>query len=150
MWAIGDTMTHWAYLEDPDSIISTDWIFTDQIDEATSYLLYTTNDTLQWDMVHGKSRCFCQYYIPNHFTPDGDMFNEIFKPVVNCEHSGIRMTIFNREQLVVFDETGWDVQWDGRNSSGAALQTGVYPYIISILTEEYGKVTLEGFVLLAP
>ena len=55
------------------------------------------------------------FYIPNAFTPDGDEFNNSFKPVFT---SGIdpydfTLTLFNRWGEVVFESKDFSVGWDG-------------------------------------
>jgi len=149
LFAYGDTSYAWANASDPDSILSTNYHFVDTPETVPTYLLYTPTDTLIYSLIDGKSACFCRCFIPNRFTPDGDSFNEYFYPVINCDHFAVRMTIYSREQLIVFDETDYDVRWDGRDASGNILQDGVYPYIISYLTNEGEKMTYEGFVLLS-
>lgn len=54
-------------------------------------------------------------YIPNTFTPDGDQFNNVFKP----ELSGIdiynyRLEIFNRWGEKLFESNNPSIGWDGR------------------------------------
>jgi gliding motility-associated-like protein len=147
LFAYGDTAYAWANASDPDSILSTNYHFFDTPEVVPTYLLYTPTDTLIYSMIEGKSACYCQYYIPNFFSPDGDEFNDKFHPVINCNHYAVRMTIYNREQLIVFDQTDFDVTWDGKSESGIPVQNGIYPYIISFITEEGDKITAEGFVL---
>lgn len=149
LWAYGDTAYAWANANDPDSIISTESHLIDEPEQTPSYYLYTDNDTLLIEFYDGQSSCYCNYFIPNFFSPDGDDFNDKFDPVVNCEHFAERLTIYSREQLIVFDETDYHVSWDGRNqATGELLANGIYPYIFSFITDQGDKVTLQGFVLL--
>lgn len=148
-WAYGDTTTNWAYANDPDSIISTDWHFIDFPHSPTDYLLYSSVDTTHIQIHTGGASCYCTSFIPNRFTPDGDLFNEYFEPIVNCEHISTRLTIFNREQLVVYDEQGLNLKWDGRHpKDGHVIEDAVFPYIFSILTTEGQTITKEGYVFL--
>ena len=148
--AYGDTSFAWANANYPDSILSTSNHFTDSPQELPAYYLYTAEDTLLIEFYDGAATCYCHYYIPNHFTPDGDEYNHTFKPIVNCEHFAMRLTIYSREQLIVFDETDYDVSWDGMNQiTGELMATGIYPYIFSFITDLGDKVTVEGFVFLA-
>lgn len=55
------------------------------------------------------------YYIPNTFTPNGDEFNNVFKPVF---YSGLdvynyHFTIYNRWGEVIFESFNVDFGWDG-------------------------------------
>lgn len=149
LWAYGDTSFAWANINMPDSILSTSNHFIDYPKSTPSYYLYSSVDTTLIVFSDARSACYCQYYIPNFFSPDGDEYNDKFTPTVSCEHFAMRLTIYSREQLIVFDETNYNVSWDGRNqATGEKLQNGVYPYLFSFITERGDKVTLEGFVLL--
>lgn len=148
-WAYGDTMTHWAYADAPDSIISTDWHFIDYPESAKNYYLYSSVDTTLIEIFGPDGYCFCSVYIPNRFTPNGDSYNQYFEPVVNCDHLSTRLTIFNREQLVIYDEQGLHLKWDGKHAkAGHDIADDVYPYIFSILTLDGQTITKEGFVFL--
>lgn len=149
-WAYGDTITNWAYADDPDSIISTEWHFIDFPEFARDYFLYSSVDTTLIEIHKSDSRCFCQCYIPNMFTPNGNLFNDEFEPILNCDAVSSRLTIFSREQLVIYDEQGLYLKWSGRNGeTGLALQVGIYSYIFSYLTEDGETITVEGFVMLS-
>jgi len=68
------------------------------------------------------------FYIPNVFTPDGDDFNEIFKPIM---YSGIdvynyHMTIYNKWGEIVFESYNTANGWNGTYGGGEIVQDGVY------------------------
>lgn len=68
------------------------------------------------------------YYIPNAFTPDGDSFNESFKPVFT---SGLdifdyHLMIFNRWGELVFESYDEDFGWDGYYGSQGISDDGIY------------------------
>lgn len=72
------------------------------------------------------------YYIPNVFTPDGDSFNEEFKPIF---YSGMdiydfHMTIFNRWGEIVFETYDANYGWNGSYGGGDIVEDGVYVYKI--------------------
>ena len=74
------------------------------------------------------------YYIPNSFTPDGDKYNQIFKPVVSTGISsdGYEMLIFNRWGEIMFESKNINVGWDGSyGSEGLDCPSGTYTYKIS-------------------
>ena len=55
------------------------------------------------------------YYIPNTFTPNGDEYNNVFKPIF---YSGLdvynyHFTIYNRWGEVIFESFNVDFGWDG-------------------------------------
>ncbi|MEN9972231.1 MAG: hypothetical protein RIS20_578 [Bacteroidota bacterium] len=75
------------------------------------------------------------YYIPNTFTPDGDMNNQLFTPIFT---SGIdiyhyTMYIYNRWGEVIFESNNPSVGWDGSYGlQGKDAEVGVYTYQIFI------------------
>jgi len=91
------------------------------------------------------------YYVPNAFTPDGDAFNQIFKPIFT---SGIdvydyHFMIFNRWGEIVFESFDANYGWNGRYGEGELKQDEVYTWKINFKEnisdkkhEEIGYVTL--------
>lgn len=65
-------------------------------------------------------------FIPNVFTPDGDIKNESFYPVLKNTVTNFKMIIYNRWGKKIFTSTDQKVGWDGNNSA-----SGVYYYIIN-------------------
>lgn len=69
-----------------------------------------------------KRRCDITYYIPNAFTPNGDLHNNTFKAVgTNIEHQ--KMKIYNRWGEKIYEGSEWD---------GFDAIAGVYFYTIQI------------------
>lgn len=79
------------------------------------------------------------YYIPNTFTPDGDLFNQNFKPIFTSGFDPFDYTllIFNRWGEIVFEsrnpEIGWDGTYGGNHEFGLC-QEGVYTWKIEFKT----------------
>jgi gliding motility-associated-like protein len=75
------------------------------------------------------------YYIPNSFTPDGDMNNQVFNPVFT---SGIdiyqyTMYIYNRWGEIIFETNDPSIGWDGSfGMEGRDAEVGVYTYQVFI------------------
>ena len=75
------------------------------------------------------------YYIPNSFTPDGDMNNQVFTPILT---SGIdiynyTLYIFNRWGEIIFESNDPSIGWDGSYGiEGKDAEVGVYTYQIFI------------------
>lgn len=72
------------------------------------------------------------FYIPNIFTPDGDAYNETFKPQF---FSGIdiydfTMTIYNRYGEIMFVTHDTESGWDGTYGGRGLLQDGTYVWQI--------------------
>ncbi|WP_043023822.1 T9SS C-terminal target domain-containing protein [Fluviicola taffensis] len=86
-------------------------------------------------------------YVPNAFTPDGNEFNPVFKPV---DYLGLvrEFTIYNRWGEVVWSGKSARDGWDG-TVNGIQAPTGVYNWVITMASntdvvskEIYGHVTL--------
>lgn len=77
------------------------------------------------------------YFIPNAFTPDGDQFNQVFKPVFNdtFDENGYTMTIYNRWGEVVFETTKINEGWNGKTSTTKSVQDGIFTYTIKCVTK---------------
>jgi gliding motility-associated-like protein len=74
-------------------------------------------------------------YVPNTFTPDGDSYNEYFKPVFysGFDPYDFTMLIYNRWGEVVWESHNYDVGWNG-NFNGNTVSDGVYTWKIEVKT----------------
>lgn len=86
------------------------------------------------------------YYIPNSFTPDGDQYNQVFKPIFNetFDENDYSMLIFNRWGQLVFETTKINEGWNGLFNDSKSSQEGTYTYKIKCLT----KNTSEHFEII--
>ncbi|HRO74517.1 MAG TPA: PKD domain-containing protein, partial [Crocinitomicaceae bacterium] len=73
------------------------------------------------------------FYVPNTFTPDGDQFNNVFKPIIaeGFDAFGYELLIFNRWGELVFESHDPDYGWDG-TYLGKICQDGTYTWKINI------------------
>ena len=72
------------------------------------------------------------FFVPNAFTPDGNGFNENFKPIMT---SGIdfydyHFTVFNRWGEKMFESFDAFYGWDGTYGSAGIVESGVYVWQI--------------------
>lgn len=77
------------------------------------------------------------YYVPNTFTPDGNEFNQSWKPIFTSGFDPYDYTVlvFNRWGEVVWESNDATVGWDGTYSEGGLLvPSGVYTYQIEFKT----------------
>jgi gliding motility-associated-like protein len=75
------------------------------------------------------------FYLPNTFTPDGDMFNQTFQPVFTSGFDPYDFTllIFNRWGEVIFESHNSEIGWDGTygsNYNQGLVQDGTYTWKI--------------------
>lgn len=75
------------------------------------------------------------FYVPNAFTPDGDNYNEYFKPVFysGFDPYDFTMLIFNRWGEIVWESHNYDVGWNG-TYNGNVVSDGVYTWKIEVKT----------------
>ena len=68
------------------------------------------------------------YFVPNTFTPDGDSFNEGFRPVFvsGLDVYDFHLMIFNSWGELVFESYNAAYGWQGAYGSDGLVQDGVY------------------------
>ncbi|MBN9293624.1 MAG: gliding motility-associated C-terminal domain-containing protein, partial [Flavobacteriia bacterium] len=76
------------------------------------------------------------FYVPNSFTPDGDNYNNIFKPVFveGFDAFEYEMLIFDRWGEVIFETHDINYGWDGTYlfNGGKLCQDGTYVWKITV------------------
>lgn len=90
-------------------------------------------------------------YVPNTFTPDGDKFNESFKPQFTSgfDPFNYNLKVFNRWGEVLFESNNTEVGWDGAYGadSNKAIRSGTYIWKIEFKESEKDKrQVIEGHV----
>ena len=83
------------------------------------------------------------YYVPNTFTPDGDDFNETFKPIFTSGFDPLHynLKIFNRWGEIVFESNDSNYGWDGTYGADSSEQVkdGVYVWKIQFKNTNYDE-----------
>ncbi len=69
-------------------------------------------------------------FIPNVFTPNEDMINDEFYPIISKIAEDYHMMIFNRWGELIFETTRQKDRWDGTYHN-AKVPVGVYFYVIT-------------------
>ncbi len=104
--------------------------------------VYTAEATNQWgcrasdDVQIRVEAANGGLFIPNTFSPNGDGTNEVFYPRSTGSVTILRMKIFNRDGVPVFERTRFmsndaNAGWDGR-SRGMMQPQDVYMYAVEI------------------
>jgi gliding motility-associated-like protein len=78
-------------------------------------------------------------YVPNCFTPNGDLVNDLFKPVFSG-YVEIELMIFDRWGEMVFRTTELNGGWNGKKKE-ANCELGVYTY--KLIATDYKKSSIE-------
>lgn len=70
------------------------------------------------------------FYIPNAFTPDGDTYNEEFKPIFvsGLDIFDYHLMIFNRWGELVFESFNADYGWPGTYGDGGIVTDEVFTW----------------------
>lgn len=93
---------------------------------------------------------FCDLFIPDAFTPNGDGKNDVFS-IVNRLGSGVLFQVYDRWGAKVFDSRDANsFSWDGR-TNGEPCMDGVYQYIYQYQIQAGSRLrrnTIKGSVLL--
>lgn len=92
------------------------------------------------------------FYIPNTFTPDGDQFNQHFKPMFTSgfDPYDFNMSIFNRWGELIYETNDPEVGWDGSYGTSGQIelcQDGTYVWRIEMkLRNNDDRFIQEGHV----
>lgn len=95
------------------------------------YTVITTNacgifrDSVYIDQMN----CNCQAFIPNAFSPNGDLLNDQFKVEIPCNYSDFHIQIFNRWGNRIFNGLSADAAWNGLQN-GRPCDAGTYFYYL--------------------
>ena len=107
----------------------------------------------------------CPYYeMPNVFTPNQDGINDVFKaydkPTSKCPRfvKSVVFTVHNRYGIEIYNSqsnkeaSSIYINWDGRDTAGIPLPTGVYFYLVKVqfhtLDPALSTQTYKGWVKL--
>ena len=107
------------------------------------------------------NECYCALNMPNVFTPNGDDFNNTFKPFNDhedqseaenmCESTDFTMEVYSQwgRHTATINSGNEYPSWDGLNKRGREVPEGVYFYRIVYKVNIYTKPTekeITGFV----
>lgn len=145
LWNFGDPASinfNFSDLKNPTHIFSDSGTFTVMLIVWSSH---TCSDTATHDVTIFPEPIV---YIPNSFSPNSDILNDVFRPVINgIDKKTFKMYIFDRWGKKIYFTDDLYKGWDGKNN-GKPVEIGVFTYIIYF--NEYtgkehkiiGKVTL--------
>lgn len=91
------------------------------------------------------------YWVPNTFTPDGDQFNQFFRPVLYSGYDPYEydLLIFNRWGQLIWESDNSSIGWDGYYNDGRKCPDGVYTWKINLKTiNNDKKIQVKGHVTL--
>lgn len=136
--------SYWWNLGDGTSGITTESPEHTYPQEEGSYnimlIAYSTNGCADTATAIVNVRGELIFYIPDAFTPDGDNFNETFKPIFTSGYDvyDYHLTIFNRWGEIVFESYNAAVGWNGSYGDLGLAEDGVYIWRI-----EFGETSTD-------
>ncbi len=83
--------------------------------------------------------------VPNLFTPDNDLLNDLFKPVLSFTPADYHLIINDRFGKKVFDSRNSLEEWDGTEKGSPAPQ-GVYLWFLDLTTPSGERIKRTGTV----
>ena len=90
----------------------------------------------------------CPYYeLPNTFTPNGDLQNDVYHPFPYCFVEKVDFIVYNQWGEVVFETNDPDIMWDGKTMSGKALSNGVYYYTCVVYEQRVEGIIARNEIL---
>ena len=97
---------------------------------SDAYSQYGCNDSI-CKMIQIKGEI--AYFVPNAFTPDGDEYNNTFKPIITegFDQTSYEFLIFNRWGELIFESHDYEVGWDGTYNF-SMCQDGTYTWKLKV------------------
>ena len=100
-------------------------------------MYYTCGEVLNEAKVE-VANCWCPFYIPNSFTPNGDGVNDFFAAGFDCPFETFEFKVLNRWGQIIFSTQNPSEFWDGTHLEKDS-PTGVYMYILDYSWNAYEK-----------
>ncbi|MBL7766388.1 MAG: gliding motility-associated C-terminal domain-containing protein [Chitinophagaceae bacterium] len=99
-------------------------------------------------VVSNSNKCFCPVFLPNAFTPNGDLLNDEFKLMNSDNIEMIKFAVYNRWGEEVFMSTSPIAAWDG-HIKGQEAEMATYYYLIQYKCLYTGReYTMKGDITL--
>jgi gliding motility-associated-like protein len=83
--------------------------------------------------------------VPNAFTPNNDLINDSFKPVLSFTPVDYHLLITDRKKNILFESRDQLAEWDGKKN-GEYLSQGVYLWFLIVKTPSGKQLTRSGTV----
>lgn len=116
-----------------DSLIWQDGAITSsyKVEQSGVYTVVARNgcgsDTLRATV--NLATCSCQLLLPNAFTPDGNGYNDTFRPLHACEMTNFQMAVYDRFGELVFRSSSPESGWDG-TFGGHKVPSGSFVWMV--------------------
>jgi gliding motility-associated-like protein len=85
--------------------------------------------------------------VPNTFTPNNDLINDYFRPVLSFTPVNYHLVISDLQGKILFETTDYQVEWDGSQNGNKQAQ-GVYLWFLKVTTPSSKVLTKTGTLTL--
>ena len=126
-------------------------IMYDITDSELCFYVVADENTNQYNIEgESKSNTVCREIIeritvPNAFTPDEDLLNDLFSPVLSFAPVDYHLIITDRFNNVLFETSDYLEKWDGKHG-GTAMPQGVYLWFLKTRTPAGRVISRSGTV----
>lgn len=83
--------------------------------------------------------------VPDVFTPNNDLINDLFRPVLSFTPLEYHLIITDRQSKVLFDSRIFNESWDG-SAGGKPVPQGVYLWYLNVLTPSHTTISKTGTI----
>jgi gliding motility-associated-like protein len=83
--------------------------------------------------------------VPNLFTPNSDLVNDLFKPVLSFTPASYHLIISDQHGSVLFETRDWNASWDGSGKSNPQPD-GICLWFLKVTTPSGKSLTKTGTV----
>jgi gliding motility-associated-like protein len=83
--------------------------------------------------------------VPNTFTPDNNLINDFFKPVLSFTPADYKLVITDLRRRTMFETIDFNKEWDGTRD-GNPLPEGVYLWYLNVITPSGKKISRTGTI----
>jgi gliding motility-associated-like protein len=83
--------------------------------------------------------------VPDVFTPDNDLINDLFRPVLSFTPRDYHLVIINRQGRTLFESGSYIESWDGTQSGNPQPQ-GVYLWFLKVTTPSGKSISKSGTI----
>jgi len=83
--------------------------------------------------------------VPNLFTPNNDLVNDMFKPVLSFVPTDYHLIISDRKGNILFETRDYNAEWDG-SQNGSQHPQGVFLWFLKVATPSGRSITKTGTV----
>jgi gliding motility-associated-like protein len=83
--------------------------------------------------------------VPNVFTPNNDLLNDFFRPILSFTPSEYHLIISNRQGKTIFESRDFHEEWDG-TMNGDQLPQGVFLWFLKLKTPSGKIISRTGTV----